>query len=208
MKKTSKLYSQISLEELLFKYNLALQMIETELSVLIKDYEYKLNSNPVDHIKTRLKSIESILKKLNKKNYELTNENIIKHIHDIIGIRIVCCFISDVYKIVELIKNSKRFIIKEEKDYILKPKDTGYISYHLIVLTSLFMDNEEILVEAEIQIRTMAMDFWASIDHKINYKFDEIPKEIKNEMYNCSLNIKSLDEKMSELNEMTEKYRI
>lgn len=207
VKKINKLYNQISLEELLFKYNLALQMIETEISVLIKDYEYKLNSNPVDHIKTRLKSKESILKKLNKKKYEPTNENIIKHIHDIIGIRIVCSFLPDVYEIVKLIRSSDRFRIKEEKDYIKNPKETGYISYHMIVEIPIYLDKEKTYFEAEVQIRTMAMDFWASLEHKISYKTDKIPEEINKEMIDCSLDIKSLDEKMYKLNEITKKYR-
>ena len=207
MKKISKLYNGLPVEELLFKYNLALQKIETELSVLIKDYEHKHNSKPVDHIKTRLKTQESILKKLNKKNYEPTNENIIKHVHDVIGIRIVCTFLSDVYEIVELIRNSNSFRIKEEKDYIKSPKDTGYISYHIILEVPISLDKEKGYFEAEVQIRTMAMDFWASLEHKISYKIDKIPEEIRQEMINCALDIRALDEKMFKINEITKKYR-
>lgn len=207
MKKSSKLYNQMPLEELLFQYNLALQMIETELSVLIRDYEHKHASKPVDHIKTRLKTKESIFKKLNKKNYEPTNENVIKHVHDIIGVRIVCSFLPDVYEIVDLIRNSNRFRIKEEKDYIKTPKDTGYISYHIILEIPIYLEQEKTYFEAEVQVRTMAMDFWASLEHKISYKIDQIPEDIRREMLNCSLDIKSLDEKMFKLNEITKKYR-
>ena len=112
-----------------------------------------------------------------------------------------------VYDIVDIIKSSKQFKIKEEKDYIKNPKTTGYMSYHLIVLVPIYLNETVEHVEAEIQIRTSAMDFWASIDHKVQYKFpSEIPEEVKKEMYNCSLDIRKLDEKMQQLNEFVNKY--
>ena len=132
----------------------------------------------------------------------------IQHVHDIIGIRIVCSFLSDVYDIVDIIKSSKQFKIKEEKDYIKNPKSTGYMSYHLIVLVPIYLNETVEYIEAEVQIRTSAMDFWASIDHKIQYKFpSEIPEEVKNEMFNCAVDIRKLDEKMYQLNEIVNKYK-
>ena len=201
------LINEREVSELMLKYNFALQLLETQFNILIKEFEFKDKYNPVEHMKSRLKTEKSIIDKLNKKGYEVTTKNMISHVHDIIGIRIVCSFLEDVYDIVDIIKSSKQFKIKEEKDYIKNPKSTGYMSYHLIVLVPIYLNETVEHVEAEIQIRTSAMDFWASIDHKVQYKFpSEIPEEVKKEMYNCSLDIRKLDEKMQQLNEFVNKY--
>ena len=201
------LINEREISELMLKYNFALQLLETQFNILIKEFEFKNKYNPVEHMKSRLKTEKSIIDKLNKKGYEVTTKNMISHVHDIIGIRIVCSFLEDVYDIVDIIKSSKQFKIKEEKDYIKNPKSTGYMSYHLIVLVPIYLNETVEHVEAEIQIRTSAMDFWASIDHKVQYKFpSEIPEEVKKEMYNCSLDIRKLDEKMQQLNEFVNKY--
>ena len=194
-------------KELMLKYSFALEVLKTEMNILIKNYEYKNSYNPVEHIKSRIKTKESAIKKLEKKGYDLTYENLEKHVHDMVGLRIVCSFMSDVYEIVDLIKNSKQFKIVEEKNYILNPKDSGYSSYHLNILVPIHLDNETEYVEADIQIRTIAMDFWASLDHKIRYKFpSEIPDEVKEEMFNCSLDIRLLDNKMENLSQVMKKY--
>ena len=201
------LINEREVSELMLKYNFALQLLETQFNILIKEFEFKNKYNPVEHMKSRLKTEKSIIDKLNKKGYEVTTKNMILHVHDIIGIRIVCSFLDDVYDIVDIIKSSKQFKIKEEKDYIKNPKTTGYMSYHLIVLVPIYLNETVEHVEAEIQIRTSALDFWASIDHKVQYKFpSEIPEEVKKEMYNCSLDIRKLDEKMQQLNEFVNKY--
>ena len=201
------LLNEREISSLMLKYNFALQLLETQFNILIKEFEFKNKYNPVEHMKSRLKTEKSIIDKLNKKGYEVTTKNMISHVHDIIGIRIVCSFLDDVYDIVDIIKSSKQFKIKEEKDYIKNPKSTGYMSYHLIVLVPIYLNETVEHVEAEIQIRTSAMDFWASIDHKVQYKFpSEIPEEVKKEMYNCSLDIRKLDEKMQQLNEFVNKY--
>lgn len=194
-------------DDIMLKHSLALEMLETELRIMIKSYEYNNDCNPVDHIKSRLKSKDSIINKLAKKNYEINTYNIVNHVHDIIGVRIVCPFVSNVYEVIELIKTNTKYTIKEEKDYITNPKDTGYISYHIILLMPIFLNGEEVQIEAEIQIRTIAMDFWAALDHKITYKFDEVPEEVRKEMYNCAVDIKNLDEKMMRLKEISDKYR-
>lgn len=195
------------LSKLMLKYEFAMDILETQLKLLIKEFSFAHQYNPVEHIKSRIKSEESILHKLEKKGYELNNYNIINHVHDMIGIRIVCSFLSDVYDIVELIKNSTQFKIKEEKDYIKSPKESGYISYHFIVLVPLYLNDSVEYVEAEIQIRTIAMDFWASLDHKIQYKFPKkLPNRIKEELYQCSLDIKALDNRMNQLNHFISHY--
>lgn len=202
------LINEREVSELMLKYNFALQLLETQFNILIKEFEFKNKYNPVEHMKSRLKTEKSIIDKLNKKGYKVTAKNMIQHVHDIIGIRIVCSFLSDVYDIVDIIKSSKQFKIKEEKDYIKNPKSTGYMSYHLIVLVPIYLNETVEYIEAEVQIRTSAMDFWASIDHKIQYKFpSEIPEEVKNEMFNCAVDIRKLDEKMQQLNEIVNKYK-
>jgi putative GTP pyrophosphokinase len=207
MNEDNKLTNANDISELMLKYNFALQTLETQMNILIKEYEFKNKYNPVEHIKSRIKTQDSAIAKLKKKGYEPNANNLIKHIHDMIGIRIVCSFISDVYDIVDIIKKSKQFKIKSEKDYILNPKESGYMSYHLIVLIPIYLNEKIEYVEAEIQIRTIAMDFWASLDHKIHYKFPkDIPEEVKEELYNCSLDVQALDDKMYLLNEIVKKY--
>lgn len=192
----------------MLKYKFALNMLETEIRILIEEFEFKNKYNPVEHIKLRIKTKESAIKKLQNKNYEVNLYNLKNHVHDMVGIRIVCSFLSDVTDIVKMIENSKHIIIKEKKDYISSPKETGYTSYHLIVYVPIYLDNKEELIEAEIQIRTIAMDFWASLDHKIQYKFpNKVPEEIKDELYNCSMSIKALDKKMLVLNEIVSRYK-
>lgn len=193
--------------DIMINYQYALELLETQIKILIDSYKIRNNYDPVEHVKSRLKTMDSCVRKLEDKGYEITPYNLVNHVHDIVGIRIVCSFLDDVYNIVNYIKDSKMFKIKEEKDYIKKPKESGYISYHLIVYVPIYIDGKEEFIEAEIQIRTMAMDFWASLDHKIQYKFnDEIPEEIKEEMFNCSIDIRTLDNKMEKLNEIMKKY--
>lgn len=189
------------LEGLILKYTAALKTLETQISILLQDYEHKNNYNPVEHIKSRLKSYDSASKKLISKGYEVTVKNIEEHILDMVGIRIVCSFLSDVYEIVRIIENSDQITVHDKEDYITNPKDTGYSSYHLNVYVPVYLIDGVQLVAAEIQIRTVAMDFWASLDHKIMYKFKgEIPEEIKEEMQNCAKDIHRLDQKMLNLN--------
>ena len=189
------------LEGLILKYTAALKTLETQISILLQDYEHRNNYNPVEHIKSRIKSYDSATKKLISRGYELTTKNIEEHVHDMVGLRIVCSFLSDVYEIVKIIEDSDQITIRDKKDYISNPKDTGYYSYHLLVYVPVYLIDGVTLVEAEIQIRTVAMDFWASLDHKITYKFKgEIPEEIKEGMHKCAEDIHALDQKMLKLN--------
>lgn len=192
---------------LMLKYEFAIEKLKTELDILIKEYEFKNKYQPVDHIKSRIKTKESAIKKLERKGYDITLDNLKEHIHDMVGVRIVCSFLSDVYDIVDIIEKSKVLKIKEKRDYIKNPKKSGYSSFHLIVLIPMRLEDEIEYIQAEIQIRTMAMDFWASLDHKIQYKYNGIPLEVQKEMYNCAIAIKSLDNKMIDLNEIASKHK-
>lgn len=196
-------------DKLFLYYNFALRMLETEINILADEFVFNHGYNPVEHIKSRIKSEKSIKNKLKDKGYDYTLANIKKYIHDVVGIRIVVSFLSDVYDIVSVLKNSQDLIIVKQQDYIKEPKDTGYISYHLNVLIPIYLNNKTEYVEGEIQIRTFAMDFWASLDHKIEYKFsdtEKIPLEVYDKMYENSLIIKELDKKMMHLNETVNKY--
>ncbi len=194
-------------EELFLKYEFAKRMLETEINILMEDFVFHHKYNPVEHIKSRIKTIDSIKKKLQKKGYIDTCDNILRHVHDAVGLRIVVSFLSDVYDIVSIIKKSRNLKILEQKDYISDPKESGYTSYHLIVLVPIYLENKTEYIEAEIQIRTMAMDFWASLDHKIQYKFPEtIPDDVKEKMYENAIVIKELDKRMMHLNDIVNKY--
>ncbi len=190
------------LKSLLICYMAALKTLETQLNILLQDFEYKNGYNPVEHIKSRIKKYDSAVKKLTSRGYEVTAANIEKHVHDMVGIRIVCAFLPDVYKIVDIIESSEQITVHNVKDYISNPKDTGYSSYHLLVYVPVYLIDGVKLVEAEIQIRTLAMDFWASLDHKTRYKFQgAVPKEIEDNLYRCALDINELDHKMLILND-------
>lgn len=194
-------------DKMLLKYKFAKTMLEAELEILLNEHEYRTGHSLVEHIKSRLKSEKSILKKLENKGYEKTVENVEKYIHDIVGFRIVCSFLSDVYDIVKIIKSSKNFKLKEENDYIENPKETGYSSYHLNVLVPIHLEQKLEYVEAEIQIRTVAMDFWASLEHKLQYKLPkDIPVYLERELLSCSDEIKIMDLKMQHLYDIVKKY--
>lgn len=194
-------------EEVMLKYDFAMKRLETELDILLKEHEFKYGSNPVEHTKSRIKSLDSASKKLKKKGYDLTVDNLIRYVHDMIGIRIICSFISDVYDIVDIIKSSNEFILKEECDYIKNPKDSGYSSYHLNVLIPLHLEEITEYVEAEIQIRTVAMDCWASLEHKLSYKLPKrVPSDIKRKLIDCASEIEKLDLKMQKTYEIIKGY--
>ena len=195
-------------KRLLLKYTAALKPLETQISILIQDYEQQNNYNLVEHVKSRIKRLESAEKKLVSRNYEVTVENIEKHVHDMVGVRIVCAFLSDVYKIVEMIEKSETIQVYAKKDYIAHPKESGYSSYHLLVYVPIYLLDGKEMVEAEIQIRTLAMDFWASLDHKIQYKFQgSVPKQVQDNMYKCAIDINDLDHKMLILNDKMQEYK-
>lgn len=195
------------INDIMINYMCALKVLEAQIEIINDEFQYKFNHNPIEHIKTRVKSVESIMKKLDKYNLEFSIDNLINHIFDIIGARIVCSFKSDIYKIVKIIKNTSNLEVIEEKDYISNPKESGYSSYHLIVNVPVYLSTGMTKVKAEIQIRTIAMDFWASLEHKINYKFaKKVPEEVKKELVASSKIIDSLDNRMNYLKEIVNNY--
>lgn len=195
-------------KEQMLKYEACLKTLENQIDVLKKDLEIQKDYAPIEHVKSRIKTLDSAVKKLENKGIPISLDNLVNNVHDMVGIRIVCAFISDVYDVVEALKSCKLLNVIQEQDYIKNPKDTGYTSYHMLVLVPIYRFEREEYVEAEIQIRTVSMDFWATLDHKIQYKFgDDIPEEVKEEMYNCSIDIKNLDKKIFKLNKVVTKYK-
>lgn len=191
----------------LLLYDSVLREINTKLEILNNEFKLAHQYNPIEHITSRIKSPESIARKIRKKGLELTVENIVKYVNDVAGVRIICSFTSDIYRIASSISNQDDVTVLRVKDYIANPKPNGYMSYHMIVSIPIFLTNDVIDTKVEIQIRTIAMDFWASLEHKIYYKFEgKAPAGIKDELKECANIISFLDEKMLSINESVKHY--
>ena len=191
-----------SWKTIILLYNSALKEINTKLEILNDEFQHVHRYNPIEHIKSRIKSPESIVKKLRHRGYESTIENMVKYVNDIAGIRVICSFTSDIYRVADMLANQSDVKVLSIKDYIKNPKDSGYKSYHMIVSVPIYLSDSVIDTKVEVQIRTVAMDFWASLEHKMNYKFDmNAPEEIKQELYECAQMVSALDDRMLQLNE-------
>ena len=188
--------------EVLLIYRSALKEINTKLEILNDEFQHVHRYNPIEHIKSRIKTSESIVKKLKRKGYESTIENMVEYVDDIAGIRIICSFTSDIYQIAEMLANQNDIKVLSVKDYIKNPKESGYKSYHMIVTIPIFLSDRQVDAKVEIQIRTVAMDFWASLEHKIHYKFEgNAPEHIREELVECAHMVSDLDARMLSLNE-------
>ena len=157
-------------KEVILVYNSALKEIGTKLEILNDEFQHVHRYNPIEHIKSRIKTSESIVKKLKKNGYESTIENMVKYVNDIAGIRIICSFTTDIYRIAEMLANQNDVKVLAVKDYIKNPKPSGYKSYHMLVSVPIFLSDSVVDTKVEIQIRTIAMDFWASLEHQVKYK--------------------------------------
>lgn len=187
-------------KDIMYIYSQALKAVEQKIDIIKYDYEYNEEYHSIDHVMSRIKSPESILKKMQKDNKKCTYKDMIEDINDIAGIRIICPLKSDVYKIRDYIREFNDIEIIKEKDYIEHPKESGYKSYHIILKVPIFIGEEESRVKVEIQIRTLAMDFWASLEHKLRYKPNgEINDKVSVELMRCAEDINVLDEKMINL---------
>ena len=191
-----------SWETVIFLYNSALKEVGTKVDILNDEFRHVHKYNPIEYIKSRIKSPESIVKKLKRHGYESTIENMVNHNNDIAGIRVVCSFTSDIYRLAEMIGRQNDLTVVSIKDYIKNPKDSGYKSYHMLVTVPIFLTEGVVDTKVEIQIRTIAMDFWASLEHKIYYKFEgNAPEYISRDLQECAGIVSMLDAKMLSLNE-------
>lgn len=189
-------------EKLMAYYKCAMMEIETKFNVLNEQFSLQHDRNPISSIKTRIKSPESILKKLSSRNLQMSVASMEKNIYDIAGVRVICSFTQDVYTLADALLSQDDISIVEIKDYIKNPKDNGYRSLHLIVAVPIFLVNEKRFMNVEIQLRTLAMDSWASLEHQLKYKKDILfTEDMENELKRCALLTAELDKKMDELRE-------
>ena len=196
-----------SWKTIMFLYTSALKEVGTKLEILNDEFQHVHQYNPIEHIKTRVKTAESIVKKLRRYGYESSIENMVKYVNDIAGVRVICSFTSDIYRLAEMIGNQSDLKVLSIKDYIKNPKARGYKSYHMLVSVPIFLSDSVVDTKVEIQIRTIAMDFWASLEHKIYYKFEgNAPEYISRELRECAEMVSTLDDKMLSLNEAIQDF--
>jgi len=188
-------------EKLMTIYDMAIIELETKMHILQKEFKVFYNYDLIDHINTRIKQPDSIINKMKKKGCELTYKEMIENINDIAGVRVICQLKDDIFKIRNLIEEIPGIYIEKEKDYVNHPKKSGYSSYHIIVKIPVTLSKQAIYVKVEIQIRTMAMDFWASLEHKMKYKTDkEVNKKTSKELVNYAKIVNRMDNKIMLMN--------
>ena len=188
-------------EKIMFIYNMAIKELSAKLEILKEEYKLFYDYDLIDHINTRIKTPQSITKKMQNKGLNYTYKNMIKNINDIAGIRVICPLKDDIYTIRNLIANIPGIKIVKEKDYVRNPKKSGYQSYHTIIDVPVTLSQGTIFVRVEIQIRTLAMDFWASIEHKMKYKTNkEVTKATSKELVHCAKIVNKLDNRIMLLN--------
>lgn len=189
-------------KEIMFLYNAALRQINAKIEIMNDEFIERFNYSPIEHIKSRLKTPDSIVRKLKSDGYEVSIENMQDKLSDIAGIRIICSFMLDIYQIADMIAKQADVTVLYVKDYIKRPKPNGYKSYHMVVTIPVYLTEGPVETKVEIQIRTVAMDFWASLEHKIAYKFEGNPPiTLLQELKACADMVDILDAKMFSLNE-------
>lgn len=194
---------------LLMQYRCAIREIETKLNVLNEEFSLAHERNPFESIKSRVKEPSSIVEKMNRKGYELTVENIEAKLNDVAGIRVICSFVEDIYYLADMLSAQDDLEVLQVKDYIKNPKPNGYRSLHLIIQIPIFLSDRKKYMRVEVQFRTIAMDFWASLDHKLKYKKNvKNPELIASELKKCADVISGVDVRMQEIRNMIEEGEI
>lgn len=189
-------------QEFMMMYNCAIREVKTKFEVLNDDLAVNKNRNPIEMIKSRVKKPMSIFEKLKRKNYPFNMESILENINDVAGVRIICTFIDDIYTIANMFQSQDDITVLEIKDYIKNPKPNGYRSYHMIVEVPVFLSNRKMPMKVEVQLRTIAMDFWASLEHTMKYKKDvRDAAHISAELKNCADLIAETDMRMQQINQ-------
>ena len=195
-------YNVMPFKRLMAYYKCAIMEVETKFKVLNQEFSLEYDRNPIETIKTRLKSPDSIVKKLAKKDVPLTVESIEKNLNDIAGVRVICSFPEDIYVLADCLLQQDDIKLIEVKDYIKNPKPNGYRSLHLIIEVPIYLKDEKKNMRVEVQLRTIAMDFWASLDHKLSYN-KEIPDGeaniLKRELLECAQASSELDRRMEDI---------
>jgi len=193
----------LRLKKLLLVYDWGQRTLLTKLSIIHEDLVNSGDSSPIGSVKGRLKSPDSIARKLHRKGFDITADNAKKHLRDIAGVRIICPFSKDIYYLVDLLRAMRDTNILSEKDYVTNPKPSGYRSYHVIMEIPVFYSGKTENVPVELQIRTEAMNFWATLEHKAKYKYKEhIPQHLSDELVICADKIADLDKRMFLIHEI------
>ena len=184
------------------RYSAAMKEVQTKLVILDDEFQMKHRRNPIHHIESRLKSIQSIMEKLSRKSFAVSMKSAVANLNDIAGIRVICPYVEDAYTVAKLLTSQDDVHLKEIRDYIQHPKPNGYRSLHLILEIPVFLQEGRILVPVEVQIRTIAMDFWASLEHDLRYKAHGIvPQDISDELQQVGEDIARLDQKMQSIHD-------
>ncbi len=187
-------------QELMAYYRCAMMEVETKFNVLNEELSLIYDRNPIEAVKTRLKTPESIIEKMSRKDCPLTVESIEENISDIAGVRVICAFPSDIYKLADMFLRQDDITLIEEKDYFKNPKENGYRSLHYVVETPIFLHDSKRVMKVEVQFRTISMDWWASLEHKIRYKKDLVPsEEIDRELLELAETSAELDQRMERI---------
>ncbi|WP_248925333.1 GTP pyrophosphokinase [Paenibacillus hamazuiensis] len=190
-------------------YKFALDEMETKVEILKEEFQFLHDYNPIEYTKSRLKTPDSIMNKLQRKGVPISFDSIRRHIRDIAGLRITCSFRDDIYRIRDMLAKQNDLTILEEKDYIRDPKPNGYQSLHLLIEVPVFMSDRQEKVCIEVQIRTIAMDFWASLEHKIYYKYEKnVPARLLEELKEAADAATALDRKMERLHREIENLKL
>ncbi|NLK37410.1 MAG: GTP pyrophosphokinase family protein [Epulopiscium sp.] len=179
--------------------------VETKLDILNQEFQIQEQRNPIEYVKSRVKSLESITQKLRRRNLPISTKSAVENLHDIAGVRVICSFVDDIYHVAEMLKKQDDITVIEEKDYIKNPKKNGYRSYHLVVEVPVFFSACMRMVKVEVQIRTIAMDFWASLEHKLFYRKDDLDhssEEVYKKLLKCAQVISQTDLEMQEIRNM------
>ena len=186
--------------EMMMRYQGAIREVSTKFEILNMEMSVRNNRNPIETIKTRIKTPKSIVNKLKRRNLEISLNSVMTNLNDVAGVRIICSFVDDIYYIAKLFASQDDVEVIEVKDYIKNPKPNGYRSYHMIVEIPVFFSNEKQFIRVEVQIRTMAMDFWASLEHQVKYKKDiENSEEVERQLKECADVISASDLKMMDI---------
>ena len=196
---TLKMFSNF--QQVMMMYNCAIKEVRTKFEVLNDELSTMNNRNPIEMIKSRVKKPDSIVNKLMRRGYPLNIVSVLENLNDVAGVRVICSFVDDIYKIASMFSAQDDVTVLEVKDYIKHPKENGYRSYHMIVEVPVFFSNEKQNIKVEVQLRTIAMDFWASLEHTMKYKKNvENPDAIAMELKECADLITKADFKMQEIN--------
>ncbi len=187
-------------QQIMMIYESAIKQIETKLDILNKESSVKRTRNPISTIKSRIKSPESIANKLQKKGFPVTFDSMMKNLNDIAGVRVICPYISDIYSVRDMLLKQPDLTLIKQNDYIAEPKESGYRSLHLVMEIPVYLSKTEHHVRVEIQLRTIAMDFWASLEHQLHYKNSaHVPDSVRRELFRCAETIAMTDREMEEI---------